>query len=327
MKTSLLSLLFLFPIISSAQEYDTIRVCTYNLLSFNENDLDLIDKYRIILNKIRPQVLTVQEITSTGGYQLFIDSIASKLDIPLEGVGIKYDAQHQSYTSAFFDPVSFRGNGRWVGSDQPSDQLALDIYHRGTNLRLAVISLYWNAGTDPVARLDNAERTRSFEKQLKTQVHGLIATGNFNVYTSEEQAYQDVLKNESGEQIFFDPIDRPGNWSNNEKYATLHTQSTRGRQFGEGTGGGLNNRFDQVLLSDSLLGKYIPGSYTIFGNDGNHFNDSINAMPNTAVSPVIAQALHDVSDHLPVYLDLVFERKTVSVEDEGEWVKGLLDLW
>ena len=50
-------------------------------------------------------------------------------------------------------------------------------------------------------------------------------------------------------------------------------------------------------------------------------------MPNTAVSPEIAQALHDASDHLPVYLDLVFKKRTVSVEDEKEWVKGLLDLW
>ncbi|MEZ4784893.1 MAG: hypothetical protein R3F28_12555 [Candidatus Kapaibacterium sp.] len=100
-----------------------------------------------------------------------------------------------------------------------------------------------------------------------------------------------------------------------------------GGRFGGGVNGGMDDRFDQILLSPALLSRYLPGSYTSFGNDGNHFNDSINAMPNTAVSPELAQALHDASDHLPVYLDLVFEKNTTSAKMKrcgrgGYWICG-----
>lgn len=44
--------------------------------------------------------------------------------------------------------------------------------------------------------------------------------------------------------------------------------------------------------------------------------ESINALPNFAVGPELAQALHDASDHLPVYLDLVFPRVTTDVREE-----------
>ena len=43
------------------------------------------------------------------------------------------------------------------------------------------------------------------------------------------------------------------------------------------------------------------------GNDGNHFNDAINDGNNTSVSDEIADALHDASDHLPVYMDVWFD--------------------
>ena len=63
------------------------------------------------------------------------------------------------------------------------------------------------------------------------------------------------------------------------------------------------------------MDAYVQNSYTAFGNDGLHFNDSINAMPNIAVSPNVAQALHDASDHLPVYLDLLFKNPISDIEE------------
>jgi hypothetical protein len=57
-----------------------------------------------------------------------------------------------------------------------------------------------------------------------------------------------------------------------------------------------------------------------------HFNDSINRMPNNVVPEFIAQALHDASDHLPVYLDLVFPIIPSSVEEERVWRSREMDL-
>ena len=314
-----LVLLFLLftPATALTQRFDTLRFCTYNLLSFDEKDTGLVDEYRMILNAIGPHVLTVQEITTQEGYRLFADEIAAKLDRPLVGVGIAYDAEHSSYSSAFYDPEFFRDNGRWVGSDTPADQFVLDIYHKGSGRRLAVMSLYWKAGStsaDRAARVVNARSVRSFHRTTGPQVFGILATGDLNVYNSGEEAYQNLLRNEDGEEIFFDPIDRPGEWSGDSLFfADLHTQSTRTRQFGGGFGSGLDDRFDFIMLSEPLLDFYIPGSYVTFGNDGKHFDDSVNAPDNTAVSAAIAQALYDASDHLPVCLDLALPLPSSSV--------------
>jgi hypothetical protein len=103
-------------------------------------------------------------------------------------------------------------------------------------------------------------------------------------------------------------------------FANVHTQSPRVRQFD----GGMDDRFDFVLISSYL--SWVSGSYTAFGNDGHHFNDSINAIPNTAVDGVTAQVLHDASDHLPVFLDLQFTTATSGVKEERRRMPMEMDL-
>ncbi len=50
-----------------------------------------------------------------------------------------------------------------------------------------------------------------------------------------------------------------------------------------------------------MMDTYIP-----YGNDGLHYNDSINQPPNNAVGQEIANALHYSSDHLPVIASFTF---------------------
>lgn len=98
------------------------------------------------------------------------------------------------------------------------------------------------------------------------------------------------------------------------------------QQQGALISGGVDDRFDFLLLSPSLMQRYTAGSYTAFGNDGQHFNNSINAEPaNSIVSQTVANALFDASDHLPVYLDLVFSG-TTGVEGEDA-PPTILKLW
>ncbi|MBS1518126.1 MAG: T9SS type A sorting domain-containing protein [Bacteroidetes bacterium] len=108
-----------------------------------------------------------------------------------------------------------------------------------------------------------------------------------------------------------------GTW-NQASYSQYHTQSTRTRALSDGgSTGGLDDRFDMMLNSTAMTMegkiKYIPGSLVPFGNDGNHFNDSINMRPNTAVPDSIADALYYASDHLPVYAKYKFDVNTTSV--------------
>ena len=68
------------------------------------------------------------------------------------------------------------------------------------------------------------------------------------------------------------------------------------------------------ILDESSVLKYIENSYVTYGNDGNHFNDAINSGSNAVVSNDIADALHDASDHLPVYMDLWFDDLIYSIQ-------------
>jgi endonuclease/exonuclease/phosphatase family metal-dependent hydrolase len=135
-----------------------------------------------------------------------------------------------------------------------------------------------------------------------------IISGDLNLYKSTEPAYVKLLAGEPGNYgQSFDPINRPGNWHNSSSFADIHSQSTRTTDLGDdGSTGGMDDRFDFILVSAPLLEKVIPGSYKAFGNDGNHFNQAINSGTNSAVSTEVANALHSASDHLPVIVEIDF---------------------
>ena len=312
----ILTLSLVLPSTALTQSSDTLRFCTYNLLSFDEKDTALVDDYLMILNAIRPQVLTVQEITSIKGYELFTREIAARLDIPLMGTNIEFDAGSNSYSAGFYDPTHFTYLDKWIDPATPASQITMNLYHTESDRQIAVMSLYWKAGNtagDRTTRVGNAETVRSRCKEISPFLPDIIATGDLNVYTADEDAYQNLLFDQEGKRLLYDPINRPGDWSNNQEFADLHTQSTRVEQFGGGFGGGLDDRFDQILLSGSLLDLYVPGSYTTFGNDGKHLDSSVNSPGNSAVSPEVAEALYNASDHLPVYLDLAIPLPSSSI--------------
>ena len=61
---------------------------------------------------------------------------------------------------------------------------------------------------------------------------------------------------------------------------------------------------DEVAFSYHHL-RYMQGSYQAVGNDGHHFNQSVNQGTNTNVPSSVADALYDGSDHLPVTMKIV----------------------
>ena len=82
--------------------------------------------------------------------------------------------------------------------------------------------------------------------------------------------------------------------------------------------GGLDDRFDFILVSSpvyygSRKVRCITESYHAVGNDGNHFNKSINSPANQDVPSIVANALYTMSDHLPVIMDLSVDVTPVSV--------------
>ena len=271
MKFILWSLLVLYPALAAGQSYDTVRVCTYNVLNFSgaENAQERIDEIRMILNEIRPRVLMVQELANEEGKKLFEDSITNVLGIPLVPVAGAFRVTQDSYVWVYYDAETFETITAITLENDLRDQRAGHLRHRLSGDSLAFVTLHWKAGDTPDDEAQREQTGRFIRNfvQINNQIGEITATvvaGDMNVYTSEEPGYQQLLEELS------DPINRPGSWHNNVDFADVHTQSPRLRQFGGGVNGGMDDRFDQILLSPALLSRYLPGSYTSFGNDGNH---------------------------------------------------------
>jgi hypothetical protein len=103
-----------------------------------------------------------------------------------------------------------------------------------------------------------------------------------------------------------------GEWNNNASFTPFHTQSTRSYSDECFSSGGLDDRFDFILMADEIAFsynhmRYVQGSYHAVGNDGNHFNQSVNQGYNSAVPTEVAEALFNSSDHLPVTMKIAVD--------------------
>lgn len=321
MKHLLLFLFLVHPFTTTqlyAQTTVGIRVCTYNVLNLGDNDYNRAEAFRTVLEGVRPDILVCQEVNNEIGVQMMLDSVlnynreAEYRAVPFHNGpdtdnALLYNSQKLQFIEARYHPTALRDIAEYV------------LLPVGTEDTLVVFAFHLKAGEDSESkaqRLEEAKVARSFIEEISADREFIIA-GDLNVYAASEPAYQWLTDPSRGTQrsAAVDPIDKEGDWHENEAFAAIHTQSTRGRQFGGGLEGSMDDRFDFLLLSHSLNeNKYRAGSYTTYGNDGNHFDDSINVMPNTAVPHTVAQALHDASDHLPVYLDIQFTKETLSTE-------------
>jgi hypothetical protein len=156
----------------------------------------------------------------------------------------------------------------------------------------------------------------------------LLFMGDFNLYTSSEQAYINMTYTYNGIRYFYDPLNREGNWNNNSSFSDVHTQSTHGNNVDCFSSGGLDDRFDFIMATEAVLEgshgiKMVPGSYQALGNDNQHFNKSITDDPlNTSAPSDIIEALYGMSDHLPVLTKLEFDA-ALGLDDQNSNITAI----
>lgn len=296
-----LCLLVLYVISIPAFPQDTLSVMTYNVLNFSENDLDRAPYFHTIIESAQPDMLVVQEILSQQALQVFGNQLLGSdyqagdfIDGDDSDNGIFYKSELFQFISNVAIPTDLR------------DISEFSLIYRSTGDTIRIYSVHLKAssgGSNESQRLQEIETLRSVTDQLPPGSLFMVC-GDFNIYGSWEPAYEELIyDNGNTDGHFIDPVHISGTW-NNATYAAWHTQSTRTRQFGGGAAGGLDDRFDMLLYSQGIADRqhmaYIPNSTIAFGNDGQHYNDSINRPPNAVVSQTVADALHYASDHLPV---------------------------
>jgi len=286
------------------------KIMTYNVLNYpGTSGPERNPYFRTVISATDPDILVVGELIGMNGFVTFRDSVMKKISDDYTGGDFidGPDTDHGIYfKSSMFEFIS---NVPIV--TELRDISRFTIKSKTTADTLIIFGVHLKSSTGSQNAAQRAREVDSLRKVTKTLHPGanFIVLGDFNLYSANEAAYQ-KLTDQTQPGYFNDPLDMPGDWQDVPAYAPYHTQSPRKRSFGGGATGGLDDRFDLILMSSAVMEPggitYIQNSYTSYGNDGNHLNDSINRPPNTAVGQVIADALHYAADHLPVFATFSF---------------------
>jgi hypothetical protein len=268
---------------------------------------------------VAPAIIALQEVT-----QDVVDDVESIIASAIPGapyavatftVGSGENGsgggQFLAYRTDLFEEIASGHRDIFTGAGRNCDRWQLRLL--GSTDDAGIVWVYSmhlkasNSASDAAQRHDGAIAVRNDADTLPAGSN-IIYTGDFNVYGNNEAAYQEFLASGAGQA--FDPLGT-SNWTGGAN-AMKHTQSPR-LNGGALVGGGLDDRFDFQLLSSGLTDgsgiSIINGSYRAFGNDGNHYNDSINVGNNayfpgqTSRSNALADALYEASDHIPVLTD------------------------
>lgn len=294
-----------------------VKIMTYNLLNYNGYDTTTNNPhFRTVISSANPDILVVQEMTSLTNMNNFRSNVMNTFgELYEQGYFINGP---DTDNGIFYKPSKFTfiWNTAIPTALRNINEFKLKSIATGDTIRIYAVHLKASSGSsNEILRAAEVDSLRKVTNQLPPNSN-YIVLGDFNIYKSTESAYQKLL-NQSGTGYFVDPLILTGTW-NNSSYSQHHTQSTRSRQLPDsGSTGGLDDRFDMILMSPAIMNSggitYIPGTYTPYGNDGNHYNDSINQPPNNAVGQTIADALHYASDHLPVYATFNFAPTDTSI--------------
>ncbi len=333
MKRFLSFLIFNIVLVAFANaQIETIRIMHYNLLYYEEqaigcsqtnNNLNTKDSsLKTIISYVNPNVLVVNEVGSNITY---VDRIVNNV-LNTEGRNYFQHCPLTNYSGGnianmlFYnsDKLAFHSHFYIVTVNR--DINGYKMYYKTPNLVngdtifTTFLLAHLKAGTGS----DNEQKRYSQVVNLMSKLENIgvydnyCLSGDFNLYGASEQAYQYLIHYENSLYRFYDPLDDEAEWHENYNYRSIHTQSTHTDNNGCAASGGLDDRFDFILISPSVnYGSrrvaYIPNTYHALGNDGNHFNKSINSPANNAVPSNVADALYKMSDHLPVVMDLAVD--------------------
>ena len=324
-------------IVASVQAQDTLTVMQYNLLYYGNYNSGFADCYetnnntqrkdeciRTIVDYVKPDIFTVCEFGATAALQN--DFLRHNLNINganyWQSDNIINYAGENIINHIFYDSRKIGLKRHIALRTQPRDTDVYELYLKTQNLaagdtvKLVCIVAHPKAGMGYESNRRALMQVAMDYVNLHYPKDNVLIMGDFNMYTSNEPGYRLLTQTYSNPEIcFMDPaalVGGVGDWNNNNKYAAFHTQSTRSYSDECFSSGGLDDRFDFILMADEIAFsynhmRYVQGSYKAIGNDGQHFNMSVNQGSNTAVPAAVAEALFDGSDHLPVTMKIAVD--------------------
>jgi endonuclease/exonuclease/phosphatase family metal-dependent hydrolase len=322
---------------------DTIRVMHYNLMYYgqttsyctttNNPEADKNGYLKTIIKYVKPDIFTANEVAPNATkhqtlmsnclnvdgvtyYQKCNFSNVSSTDLSNE---LYYNTTKLGFVSQVNIPTSVR------------DINIYRLYYKSWNLStthdtayITCIVMHLKAGTTATDISERATQTSTMMNYLNSVgvADNYVVMGDFNVYSSDEECYQNLINYSNTTLRFYDPINKPGDWNSNSSFATIHTQSTHTTSTGCFATGGMDDRFDHIMISDYIKTgshhlQYFTNSYKTIGQDGNHYNQAINSGTNTSAPSTVIDALYGMSDHLPVTMNIRVDQ-TVGIKNYEE---------
>ncbi|MBD3637925.1 MAG: T9SS type A sorting domain-containing protein [Crocinitomicaceae bacterium] len=315
MKKLLSIFLITFSVTSVAQ--DSLKVMFHNLLNFPSAGVTRTVHYRKILQYAQPDVYLVNELESEYGADLILDSSLNIFGTTQYQRSLFINGPDTD-NCLFYNTDKLGLLSQYQLTTVLRDISVYRLYYKAPNLSAITDTIYfWFFSCHLKAGVNDFEQRKTEALQIKyylndivNQVENVFVGGDFNFYSGFESGCQALL-NQGAVQLI-DPANAVGNWSNDWNYSDWHTQSTRTSSFGSGSGGGMDDRFDLIFVSEDVMSNangvtFIPGTFTPLGQDGNHYNDAINSGVNNAAPDSVIQALFWGSDHLPIMMDIALD--------------------
>jgi endonuclease/exonuclease/phosphatase family metal-dependent hydrolase len=318
-----------------------LRVVTWNLLAYDDAAVPARRPHMMLIAPgLAPDVMIVQELLTAPA----ADSFANILKATHPGRVWKGGSSTfllATQSAIYYDSLAVGiSNLSVVSTGGPRQVLVALVRPRGYLANAAAFRLYsvhFKAGDGSVPS-DSATRTMectNLRNTLNTAPANtnILLGGDSNFYGSFEAGYARLTESQAdNDGRLRDPLTMPGTW-NSSAYSPYHTQSPCGGSPCVGSGGGMDDRFDLILHSYGLadgagldvVAGGLPNGYGAYGNDGLHYNDSLDGGGvNLAVGIFVAAALRQASDHIPVVATLQLPAKlaTASALGFGDVITG-----
>jgi hypothetical protein len=323
-------LLILMVVISTtAYPQDTLRVMYHNLLNFgfftdfctmnNNNPSDKTQWMKTIVDHYLPDIYAVNEV---GTNPLYHNMILNNVMNTSGRTHYQMSQPTNFANSGIINMLYYNSEKLGLAAEEailtiPRDINVYKLYHKSETLEMTFDTTFLycfvahlKAGSSAGDQLQRADMVQEVINYLENNniTDPSVFVGDLNLYSSAEPAWNIITTGAGDDFRFYDPMDMEGNWHLNPDFASVHTQSTR-TQSGCGASGGMDDRFDFILTNPAITTTsypvaFIEGSYDTPGQDGLRFNGSLIDPPNFSLPQDIIMALYNLSDHLPVILDL-----------------------
>ena len=307
-------------LVALAAPAHALRLIDWNVLNYPGTSGPTRDpSYRVVLSLVSPDILITEEQTSATGIGEYLGSLNTME--PGQWASATFVDGNDTDTGLFYKPGKVQFLGQWAFYPNPASLLRYVHVYRlkpvgyvsdAAEFRIYAVHLKASMGFES-QRLAECTGLRDTMNAMPAGTHAFIC-GDFNFYTGLEPGMQKLIENQANNigQVY-DPLGLQNQtWQDNTSMQPAWTQSPcktgdTGCAPGAATGG-LDDRFDLILPTNpwnSGVGlALVPGTYISVGNDGAHHNNSIQDPPTIPEGAAYATALHSVSDHLPVRVDL-----------------------